>query len=1534
MLFCKEFKLPYGIFRYKNQSAIETEPIDVNGILIGWQAKFYDGALSNYKNDILEAINGVKQNYPNIRRILLYTNQEWGQNRGLKPKGLKEIEEKAKELNIEIEWRTASFFESEFVCVENEIIAKLFFSLDKNIFDLTNELQNHTENLLYEIKTEIRFNNQKFTIERSEITEKLKNNSNQIIILSGSAGVGKTAVVKMHYEKMKSAVPFYVFKAVEFNNLRTINDFFRDCDFYKFIEAHKDCATKIVVIDSAEKLLDLNNTEPFKEFLHILIKEKWKVIFTTRKNYVEDLNYQFFEIYNIVPLNIEVKELSTEKLQNIAAKYSFSLPTSETLFELLKNPFYLNEYLKSYSNENINYADFKNKLWNKIIKKSKPAREQCFLNITFERAKNGQFYIPPKCDANILIELVRDGILGYDTPGYFITHDIYEEWALEKIIESEYLKKDSIQEFFKNIGDCLPIRRCFRNWLSEKLLLKDENIKRFIESIITSNEIQSFWKDEVLISVLRSDYSESFFKIFKEDLLADDQASLKRIIFLLRLACKEVDYDIFKQLGLKELSLSSLKYIFTKPQGLGWDNLIKFIFENLNEISIQSINFVLPVLHEWNSKYKEGQTTKLSSLIALRFYKWTIEKDIYLSRDDSKEKLIQTIIFGASEIKEELKEIFEEIFKNKWKNHRTPYYDFSIKILTSFDGIFVVKALPEYVMKLADLFWSYTHRQNDFFYHYSINIEQYFGIEENFHLEYFPASAFQTPIYWLLQISPKETIDFVVNFVNKSITHYANSGFDQSVIMIKIFFDDKKIKEQYLSHCLWNMYRGTSSPVSPYLLQSIHMALEKYLLEYGENASSDELESLLIYLLKNSVSASISAVVASIVLAYPDKTFNVAKILFKTREFIIYDTQRFVSDQTVKSLYSMGFGLNYQHKIFQDERIKTCEDKHRKYALEHLFLNYQLFRSAEVSEEEAKRRQEELWKILDDYYNQLLEKSEETEEDKTWRLFLARMDRRKMKITMERSKEDIVIQFNPEIEPEIKEFREKTLSKSNELIKYSSLKIWANYKMKNNEEYKNYEKYENNPKQALNEVREIIEEIKKTQSQEFILFNYSIPAEVCSILIRDYLDILSAEDMDFCKNIILESASSSLRSNYQYQIHDGVESAISVLPILFKIFPEERATIKTILLITLFDPHNIGMYAEFSDFPTNAIKELFNISFDDAQSLLFGYLYLKPKYEELRRKILKEKYRRHIYEIPESEVIDRFLKNHKSELQKIIDNKLTYEELGDYWNLDLDILSRAFQLIPLKTDNEIHEKIVKNIISSFIPKIFSDRSDQKVDYQIKHDFLETYAHFVLTSSKIKEYLKPFIDNFNTSEVIADLFQEFIIAEDGLNTYENFWIVWNYFKEKVIEICKNRPEQWNAGKIIKSYLFALSPWKESAKEWHSIKDREKKFFEEISKNIGYYPPTFYSITKLLNGVGSRFLDDGICWLYNSVRENENLFFAETIDVDSFELLLKKYIFSNSEKIKKEKELKNRVMIILNFLIKKGSTISYMIRESLI
>ncbi|WP_373205628.1 hypothetical protein [Clostridium tertium] len=179
---------------------------------------------------------------------------------------------------------------------------------------------------------------------------------------------------------------------------------------------------------------------------------------------------------------------------------------------------------------------------------------------------------------------------------------------------------------------------------------------------------------------------------------------LKRLTFILRIACKEVDDEFFRNLGLKDIDIFTLEYILTKPKGIGWEALIEFAYTNIETIGIENINFILPIIHDWNDKIRRGNTTRCVGLIALKFYQETIRRDIYYSRDNTLETILKTIINGSYELKTELNDVITEILKNKWKNHRDPYYDLAKFILTKIEGLHICGVLPNEVLKLADFY--------------------------------------------------------------------------------------------------------------------------------------------------------------------------------------------------------------------------------------------------------------------------------------------------------------------------------------------------------------------------------------------------------------------------------------------------------------------------------------------------------------------------------------------------------------------------------------------------------------------------------------------------------------------------------------------------------------------------------------------------------------------------------------------------------------------------------------------------------------
>lgn len=1557
LLFCKEFKKNTGIPRYKNQAGIEAEPIEHNGQMIGFQAKFYETRISENKDDIKESIETAKRKNCNLNKVIFYINQEFSESskKDKKDPAYKiGIENHAKSLGVGIDWRSRSFFDSPFVCQNNVVIAQHFFNLGKSAIDFLNELTQHTEAILTAINSKINFRNNEIKIDTAQNVKVLQDVliTSPMAILSGEAGVGKTALIKDFYDSSKDKAPFYIFKAAEFC-IPNINQLFANYGSFTlsdFMREHQDLQEKYIVIDSAEKLSDIEYKEVFQEFLSILQINKWKVIFTTRYSYLDDLRFQFIEVYRVQCQPVNIENLTSAQLVDISRKHSFNLPKNDRLLELLRTPFYLNEYLQNYDSlgSTISFSDFKNLLWNKQISKTSYQknnmhikREKCFLTVAHKRAVEGSFFVKADdCEDEVLRSLENDEIIKYDSNagGYFITHDIYEEWALDNIIERTFLNSKDYRDFLGGIGSSLPIRRAFRNWLSDKLYNNGNEVKVFIESAIIDDAIESYWKDEIYVSILLSDYAEVFFDIFKDKLLENDQTLLVKIIFLLRIGCKEIDEELLNIFGIQKTAWSALKTIFTKPKGRGWKCTINFIHEHKDALGLQRMNIILPMLDDWNNKNKGGETTKQASQIALYYYNELTKEQYYHISDRKEGQLIRVILQGSSEIKDELKTIFDEVISNKAVNYRDRYYALIKPILTSLtDSFEVVKALPNYVIRLADIFWFQNPNELDEDYRYSrrMDMEDYFCISSR-HNDFLPASAFQTPIFQLLRISPQETADFILSFTNKTVECYAKSKLDGEIEQVDVFVDNNKAVKQYISNRLWCMYRGTQ--VSPYLLESIHMALEKWLLDVAKSASKDVIESWCLYLIKNSKSASITAVVSIVVLAQPSKLFNVAKILFQTKQFFLYDTARMMLDQSHKSqLLGLRnyFPRNYDNEIYEDERIKACDDSHRKYALEHLALNYQLFRTEEESEDEVKDRQEIIWAIFDKYYAELPDKSTETDSDKTWKLYLARMDRRRMSPEIEKTDKGTFIKFNPEIDANLKKHSEDALQEISEKMKYTGLRVWADSRFRGEEETcKKYPLYETDPKRVITEAKEIFEGLKTAKKEEFSLFNRSIPAYACSVLMRDFFDKLDSDEKEFCKEVIIGYAAIPLMTEqYMYQISDGTEAAIVLLPNLIEHFQKDKKDIKMLLFRLLLSP-----YREISTFAARGIlHKLWKISFNDANSMFVGYLLLSPKYDALIDKIREENYKRKNYGDLITQVSKAFEKKYRKELERVNKNDISYDELDGLENADLEILKSAFELLPLETTDNNHKKFLSAIFPIFAKKILQDDREDRIDYTLRHRFLEKFAYFTLNLQKkeIMTYLQPFIENFHNSREMSEFFQEFIYVEDRLSKYDEFWTVWNAFYEKVADLCKSKSSYY-AKEVISSYLLAGIPWNEKAKEWHTLKEREKIFYKKTAEEMGQHPAVLYSISKVLNDIGSNFIEDGLAWISHILENNKQLISEEleTNTIFYIETFIRRYILNNRLHIRRSVSIKKQLIIVLNFLVERGSIVGYLLRDDIL
>lgn len=1538
LLFCAEFNNRIGLFRYKNQMGIETEPIEKDGKFYGFQAKYYTASISDNKDDIIDSIKKAKSKNKHLEELLLYINQELSESTAKdkkKPKYQIDIEKSAKAEGVNIHWRVPSHFELQLSLPENKYLFDLFFSLDPAEGDLLDEVSKHNENILQAIQTAIPFGDKQIKIDRSSVVDAIANASQKKknIVISGEGGCGKTAIFKEFYNLHFKKIPICVFKANELN-VNHVNDIFHfDHKFTltQFLNAFKDEPIKIFVIDSAEKLAEIYNNDILTILIQKLKENAWSIIFTTRYAYLNDLTFHIKENYQLSFDVNDVSLISIDDLKSISEEFKFSLPNNQKFLERLRNLFYLSEYVQHYSSidRQGNFKSFIDLLWkkriqNNIVQKDNLhlEREKCIINIAKQRCETGQFYInADNLPQSALFQLKQDEILGYDDAhnGYFITHDIYEEWTLDKIVSRNFFNYSNTKQFFDDLGNSLPIRRAFRLWLSEQLSDKSKEIESFIQDAFTCNEITQFWKDEILVSVLLSDYSETFFNFFEKEIIANDFKILKRILFLLKIACTDVS------------AVENIEVI--KPKGKGWEEVIALVYKHKSDFFENNLKLVLPVLTDWCDFNKKGATTRRAGLLALSVIQKTeTEKNFYM-REVAEENILKVVFNATNELQSELKEIFDKVIANKWANHNDPYEGLCSKILEKpYIATELLKTLPLSVIQLCDLFWRKQPKKHDRFGYDRDSMESRYGLADKHQLGYFPSSANQTPIKWLLQIAFHETLDFITEFTNEAVESYSQSDYGkEDVVKITLHVKETEVT-QCLSGAIWSMYRGNGSPVVPNVLQSIHMALEKILLEFSQVVESEIIQSILLKILIQSKSASLTSVVCSVVLANPDKFYDVAMILFKTIELFHFDTFRCTNEIQAKSLYSMGYGMDkIKDLLYTDERLKTCEDKHRSSNLESLFLNYQFFGVKGFTEGQNAEFIEKLYEIIDQHKS-------DTSTNKSFGILLARMDRRNLIPKVSKHNDNnLLIEFSPkELSDDLKQESEEALNQYQEVVKYSSLRMWADFLIGGKNQ--KHEEYDNNPLLALSETKQLVEELKSGRNGMGI-FDYSIPAFSCSKLMIENKDKLSKEDKDFCKEIILSSLSRLFTDEYDYQISDGLEASVHAIPSLITEYPDETEDFLSIMVLTLLDETSIGHYKRICDYAIEAVHEskLWEQNPKDAQSILFGYIKLKPTYENIIAEKRKEK--GYWGRISKSSILEELAK---------LNADFTFENISfdikDIDSLDIHSLEIVLQLIPSNTEDKIHLDIYEKSLPLLASQLLKDRRSYKDDseddsniYLLRLRVFKRFSYFILQKDiiKIDTFLKPFLDSFSSTEETAAFIGELVSAEDYLNNHEQFWYIWDSLFPKIKELCIN-PRGYHLKEIIINYLLPWRWWREGIEEWRSLKSDNLSLYTNASKEIGNIPAVLYSIVRVLNSIGTNFKDEGIDWIHTIVSNNSslNLDDLESNTLYYLEKFLRKYIFVSRQKIKEEIRLKNKIIPILDFMIERGSIHGYLLRESIL
>lgn len=809
-------------------------------------------------------------------------------------------------------------------------IEKQLQKLSSQSLEIVHNIRNHIGNVV---------------LSRNELVDAAieKIGTSKIHILTGDPGSGKSVIAREVISSTGQLNGHLIaFKADELLN-GNLADILRHKGFSLTIKEFFNhlplTATHIIYIDGLEKLLE-GTADAFKELLTAIENLKHiRLLVSCRSSNFGMLEFKFFSEYNFARQTIPI--LSEEEVKQVIEAIPSLQPISQNaqLVKLIRIPKYLDFAQRAIKITGKDFADtavsdFIEILWDIIVKNTPSGntgglpvkREASFISVAIERAQKMLAYAQANnTDAEAMQKLVDDEILLRSGDGWFApAHDVLEDWALVKFVNTCYLEKNDTVDFFAKLSAQPAMRRSYRLWV-QNALDKNDSVKiDFFSENFANNKVERYWKDESLIAILHSFNSRLFFDRNITILQDKDWQLFFYVLDLLRMACRE------------KSTLYSHEKIYL-PVGPAWAILTGYINRHKDSFAPSRYETLLQVLEDWSNYLSSGgydpaetRDAGLTALFLLEHYRGNAQ---YPYNDPKVMRCLSIVYNCSSGIKKELKELFDkamtfdDLYDRGGNWIETRYYQKIISL--TLDGMVsgqLARSFPDFLIANANrrwfpreivgmVPWERIHSRHD-----TDGVYHQFGMsDESDHIAQ-SESAYRTMAMPLLRYQPVAAIAFIVDLTNRITDNYVALNHEhRNELVYGITLPDGTSKEVMGAQGFFSAFRQSTG--FPNVVGSVLMALERYLLDLGETNES-LFRATLEELYTKSHSLLITGVLSSVCQAHPEAAGEWVLPLLTQKHFYYLDVGRYTNDLLDPSFY-------ISDDIYQRERSDANKRPHR-----------------------------------------------------------------------------------------------------------------------------------------------------------------------------------------------------------------------------------------------------------------------------------------------------------------------------------------------------------------------------------------------------------------------------------------------------------------------------------------------------------------------------------------------------------------------------------------------------------------------------
>jgi hypothetical protein len=1130
-------------------------------------------------------------------------------------------------------------------------------------------------------------------------------------------------------------------------------------------------------------------------------------------------------------------------------------------------------------------------------------------------------------DSDALSKLEADNLIRieYKNDLVSLSHDVLEDWALERYIDDVYqVQPNTAQEFLDRIGHEPAMNRAFRLWLHQKMRYGDD-VTQLILAILYDEKIARCWQDETISAILHGDNSVEFFSQLEEKLFDNNGKMLKRFCFILRISCKIHDQELMKLVqNENRQTQNEFGVLYLKPYGESWENIIDFLYVHRSAISQDLFSHIVEVLYEWSSiiyiQKESPVSARNAGLLALQLL--MLVKDSY--RDEGgRKKLLTVIIKVVPYISDEFKNMLDEdIFSCSNKGQRLSYVrEFCTMALVENNTAFLCKYAPDTLIKLALHEWLIDESKKDKYSSYGGHkeVEECFGLhQDGGECEFFSASGRKGPFCYLLCYHPKKGLDFIIKLLNITAAKYALSGLDSaknkvaelSVLTVQselekveIYLRDGTIVRQYCSGRMWAGYRGIT--FLPELLQSALMALENWLIDLVQSPQLvDKVEWIFDYVLRQSNSVMPTAVLVSVATGFPDKIRENAFPFLQTPKLYELDSMRMAHEH----------GAN----IYGKERQISALRPWRKENLEKVIIYYQFT-----------NLKEEMLSFIDK-----LRLS--APKNEAWRFRFHRIDSRGWQLVEDKENNRII--FTPvKLEPDLKVLQQETQEHMAMIDRFFRLGAWSDKFLKKEVME---ESYYAGMDEVLAEAKKLFGIISNNNKSEVVQMQVGGIIKAAAILLKEYASKMIKEDLFWCVGLVTKAVLQNADNVTADQIDiEGSAPAASILPILldFTGNDEELKFVRKIIVIALTHANKtIRIKA------ANGVKEyLWQRDSEFAQKCIIGMV----EYSRLTMENIQS--RRRSFGIPSNEKFkeNKWLSDFR--------DKLSGEEA---FNVDINIIT--FQshsasnillpclMIPDGSVKSEHVLFMSKLVALLLEeeKQQNDNANErKIDYRLLGDFAKSFAWYFLSLTDQDQQI--FMEHLRCGCNIAPNFMNYLLLNLDYFTKKSgrkelYWKIWRNLSKTVQGIAltlvqgyDRRGRRDERTKLIRRMLYADTPWLKSDYENQDI-IFGKKLIIDFVENVGSNPDVFEAMASLMYHFPTIFFESGlqITAKYLQERGSEKLFLGVNTAF-YLERALQRFLLLDNT-ITLPYAVHRDCCILLDAIVETASSGAYYLREHLI